>query len=232
MATKQIFVNLPVKDLDKTKAFFAALGYTFNPQFTDANAACMVVQKDSIHVMLLVEPFFKTFTTKASRSASPGRPSTRSCSARTTTMPIRAATADGAGGARWPGATSARTSAARTAGACTTATRARLPGAPAPRLRDRHHRAQGPDRPQRLAGRHRALRRRRRAVGDRRPRHRALGDVPAAEDAMENPLELFQIWLNLPKRSKMAQPHFTMLWNEQVPRRVLDRRRRAAPKSR
>lgn len=65
MATKQIFVNLPVKNLDKTKAFFAALGYTFNPQFTDANAACMVVQKDSIHVMLLVEDFFKTFTTKA-----------------------------------------------------------------------------------------------------------------------------------------------------------------------
>ena len=42
MATKQIFVNLPVKDLDKSKAFFNALGYSFNPQFTDANAACMV----------------------------------------------------------------------------------------------------------------------------------------------------------------------------------------------
>jgi len=65
MANKQIFVNLPVKNLDKTKAFFAALGYTFNEQFTDANAACMVVQKDSIHVMLLVEEFFKTFTTKS-----------------------------------------------------------------------------------------------------------------------------------------------------------------------
>ena len=65
MATKQIFVNLPVKDLDKSKAFFNALGYSFNPQFTDTNAACMVVQERSIHAMLLVEPFFKTFTDKA-----------------------------------------------------------------------------------------------------------------------------------------------------------------------
>jgi len=65
MATKQIFVNLPVKDLDKSKAFFNALGYSFNPQFTNANAACMVVQEGSIHAMLLVEPFFKTFTDKA-----------------------------------------------------------------------------------------------------------------------------------------------------------------------
>ena len=65
MATKQIFVNLPVKDLDKSKAFFNALGYSSNPQFTDANAACMVVQEGSIHAMLLVEPFFKTFTDKA-----------------------------------------------------------------------------------------------------------------------------------------------------------------------
>ncbi|HWH72901.1 MAG TPA: VOC family protein [Methylibium sp.] len=60
---KQIFVNLPVKDLDRSKAFFAALGYGFNPQFTDANAACMVVS-DSICVMLLVEPFFQGFTSK------------------------------------------------------------------------------------------------------------------------------------------------------------------------
>jgi predicted lactoylglutathione lyase len=65
MANKQIFVNLPVKNLEKTKAFFAALGYTFNAQFTDANAACMVIEKDSIFAMLLVEDFFKTFTTKS-----------------------------------------------------------------------------------------------------------------------------------------------------------------------
>jgi predicted lactoylglutathione lyase len=61
---KQIFINLPVKDLDKSKAFFAALGYSFNPQFTDQNAACMIVAEDSIYAMLLVEDFFKTFTSK------------------------------------------------------------------------------------------------------------------------------------------------------------------------
>ncbi|WP_431109604.1 VOC family protein [Variovorax paradoxus] len=65
MATKQIFVNLPVKNLEKSKAFFAALGYTFNEQFTDANAACMVINEGSIHAMLLVEDFFKTFTDKS-----------------------------------------------------------------------------------------------------------------------------------------------------------------------
>lgn len=62
MAT-QIFVNLPVKDLNKTIAFFTRLGFTFNPQFTDENATCMIVGKD-IFVMLLVEKFFKTFTSK------------------------------------------------------------------------------------------------------------------------------------------------------------------------
>jgi len=44
---------------------------------------------------------------------------------------------------------------------------------------------------------------------------------PLLKTGEDNPLELFQIWLNLPKRSKMADPHFTMFWNEQVPRRVL-----------
>lgn len=62
MAT-QIFVNLPVKELARSVAFFTELGYQFNPQFSDENATCMVVS-DTISVMLLVEKFFQTFTTK------------------------------------------------------------------------------------------------------------------------------------------------------------------------
>jgi predicted lactoylglutathione lyase len=62
METK-IFVNLPVKDLTNTMTFFEQLGFTFNPQFTDENATCMIIS-DNIYVMLLVEKFFKTFTHK------------------------------------------------------------------------------------------------------------------------------------------------------------------------
>ena len=58
---RQIFVNLPVRDLAKSKDFFAGLGFSFEPKFTDDNAACMIVEKDSIYAMLLAEPFFKTF---------------------------------------------------------------------------------------------------------------------------------------------------------------------------
>ena len=62
MAT-QIYVNLPVKDLDRSVKFFTHLGYKFDPQFTDANATCMIIG-DDIFVMLLVEKFFQTFTSK------------------------------------------------------------------------------------------------------------------------------------------------------------------------
>lgn len=62
MAT-QIFVNLPVKDLDKSVAFFTKLGFSFNPQFTDEKATCMIIA-ENIFAMLLVESFFKTFTKK------------------------------------------------------------------------------------------------------------------------------------------------------------------------
>lgn len=60
---KQIFVNLPVRDLDASKAFFEALGFTFNRQFTDDTAACMVIS-DTIYAMLLTHDKFKQFTEK------------------------------------------------------------------------------------------------------------------------------------------------------------------------
>ncbi|HSX58785.1 MAG TPA: VOC family protein [Tahibacter sp.] len=59
----QIFVNVAVKDLDKSKAFFRQLGYDFNADFTNDDGACMVIS-DTIYVMLLREPFFQTFTDK------------------------------------------------------------------------------------------------------------------------------------------------------------------------
>lgn len=62
MATK-IFVNLPVKDLKKSINFFTQLGFSFNPQFTDEQATCMIVG-ENIFAMLLVEERFKDFTKK------------------------------------------------------------------------------------------------------------------------------------------------------------------------
>ncbi len=62
MATK-IFVNLPVKDLNKSKKFFTDIGFTINPQFTDEKAACVVISED-IYAMILREEFFKTFIPK------------------------------------------------------------------------------------------------------------------------------------------------------------------------
>lgn len=58
-----IFVNLPVQDLNRSIDFFTQVGFTFNPQFTDEKATCMVVS-ETIYVMLLTETFFKTFTKK------------------------------------------------------------------------------------------------------------------------------------------------------------------------
>jgi len=61
--SKQIFINLPVKDLKKSIAFFKKLGFKFNPQFTDDKAACMIIG-ENIYSMLLLEKFFKSFTKK------------------------------------------------------------------------------------------------------------------------------------------------------------------------
>ena len=68
MATK-IFVNLPVRDLQRSIEFFSKLGFTFNPQFTDDKATCMIIG-ENIFAMLLVEERFKDFTRKPISDAS------------------------------------------------------------------------------------------------------------------------------------------------------------------
>ena len=62
MSTK-IYVNLPVKDLERSKEFFGRLGFEFDPKFTDRNATCMIVGENNF-VMLLTEEFFGKFTKK------------------------------------------------------------------------------------------------------------------------------------------------------------------------
>ena len=58
---QQIFINLPIKELARSTRFFGALGFSFNPQFTNEKATCMIISEEAF-VMLLVEPFFKGFT--------------------------------------------------------------------------------------------------------------------------------------------------------------------------
>ena len=61
--SSKIFVNLLVKDLKKSVEFFTRLGYSFNPQFTDESATCMIIS-ENIFAMLLLEERFKEFTKK------------------------------------------------------------------------------------------------------------------------------------------------------------------------
>lgn len=58
---QSIFVNLPVVNLERSVKFFTALGYTFDQRFTDENATCMVID-ENIYAMLLVKPYFHSFT--------------------------------------------------------------------------------------------------------------------------------------------------------------------------
>lgn len=64
-----VFVNLPVRDLARSTAFFTALGLDLDPQYSDDRAACLVLGAQSF-VMLLVDPYFATFTTKPVSDAS------------------------------------------------------------------------------------------------------------------------------------------------------------------
>lgn len=61
--TRKIFVNLAVKDLPRSRVFFESLGFSFNPQFSNEQGACLVIS-DDIYAMLLTEPFFQSFTKK------------------------------------------------------------------------------------------------------------------------------------------------------------------------
>ena len=61
---RMMFVNLAIQDMARSQAFYRALGFEFNPQFTNEQGACMVVEPDHSYVMLLVKPFFQTFTKK------------------------------------------------------------------------------------------------------------------------------------------------------------------------
>lgn len=61
--SKQIFINLPVHDVERSMAFYSALGFTNNPQFSDDTAKCMVWD-EAIYVMLLSHDKFKSFTQK------------------------------------------------------------------------------------------------------------------------------------------------------------------------
>lgn len=62
MAIKSIYVNLAVKDLKITRAFWTALGFSFNEQFSDENALCLVLQEDRMYSMLIKHELFSTFT--------------------------------------------------------------------------------------------------------------------------------------------------------------------------
>jgi predicted lactoylglutathione lyase len=61
---KQIFVNLAVDKLERSKAFFSALGFNFDPQFTNDQAACLILG-ENLYAMLLVKDLFKSFTRKS-----------------------------------------------------------------------------------------------------------------------------------------------------------------------
>ena len=60
---KRLFVNLPIKDVNRTRFFFESLGFEFNPQFSDEKALCLVLG-DNFYGMLLMEEYFQTFTPK------------------------------------------------------------------------------------------------------------------------------------------------------------------------
>jgi hypothetical protein len=64
MKAKSIFINLPIRDIDQTRAFWSKLGFSFNEQFSDDKALCLVLNDGSMYAMLLTHELFSSFTHK------------------------------------------------------------------------------------------------------------------------------------------------------------------------
>ena len=64
MQIKSIYVNLPVKNLATTRKFWTALGFSFNEQFSDEKAVCLILKKDAMYAMLITHEYFSTFTNR------------------------------------------------------------------------------------------------------------------------------------------------------------------------
>jgi predicted lactoylglutathione lyase len=69
MKGKTIYINLPIKDMQKTRSFWSALGCKFNDQFSDDNALCLEIQEGKIYAMLITHEMFSTFTNRAIANA-------------------------------------------------------------------------------------------------------------------------------------------------------------------
>lgn len=64
MAIQTIWVNLPIKNIQQTREFWTKLGFSFNEQFSDEKALCLILKEDSIYAMLITHEFFSTFTNR------------------------------------------------------------------------------------------------------------------------------------------------------------------------
>ncbi len=65
MSIKSIFINLPISDVSRTRTFWSALGFSFNEQFSDDKALCLVLQDGKIYSMMVTHELFGTFTNRA-----------------------------------------------------------------------------------------------------------------------------------------------------------------------
>jgi len=64
MTIQSIYVNLPIKNIQQTRDFWTKLGFSFNEQFSDEKALCLILKEDSIYAMLITHEFFSTFTNR------------------------------------------------------------------------------------------------------------------------------------------------------------------------